>query len=269
MTNINQKIVTIMKEAQAIGKNGRNDRQHYDYVQAADVIREVRGLLVAQGLRLKSEVIGIERQPCGKQTLATLSIKYSLIDAETGEADVTTVIAEGADTGDKAINKAMTSGLKYYFRDMFLLDFADDAEAINSETTQGQKQHQKRRSLDIGQFHFEENRHHDMPLSMINENSHETPTHMTKEQLSANMLAAVEPIEETERKKRMREFFAKCTERKISDKVSKVIVSFYTGKESRKDVTATEWKDIITALPTLDRETILAMANSLKQKEAV
>jgi hypothetical protein len=244
MTNINQKIVTIMKEAQAIGKNGRNDRQHYDYVQAADVIREVRGLLVAQGLRLKSEVIGIERQPCGKQTLATLSIKYSLIDAETGEADVTTVIAEGADTGDKAINKAMTSGLKYYFRDMFLLDFADDAEAINSETTQGQKQHQKRRSLDIGQFHFEENRHHDM-------------------------LAAVEPIEETERKKRMREFFAKCTERKISDKVSKVIVSFYTGKESRKDVTATEWKDIITALPTLDRETILAMANSLKQKEAV
>lgn len=264
MTNINQKIVSIMKEAQAIGKNGRNDRQHYDYVQAADVIREVRGLLVSQGLRLKSEVISIERQPCGKQTLATLSIKYSLIDAETGEADVTTVIAEGADTGDKAINKAMTSGLKYYFRDMFLLDFADDAEAVNSEP-----QNQKRRSLDIGQFRFEENHHHDIPLSMINESSPETPTHMTKEQLSANMLAAVEPIEETERKKRMREFFAKCTERNISDKVSKIIVSFYTGKESRKDVTAPEWKDIIVALPTLDREKILAMANSLKQKEAV
>jgi hypothetical protein len=138
--NLNQKIVQIMSEVNAVGKTGYNDRQDYKYAQAVDVIREVRTLLVAQGLRLKSEVTSIERQPCGKMTLATITIQYTLIDTETGETETSHMIAEGADTGDKAINKAMTSGLKYFFRDTFMLDFADDAEATTSNNNQSNKQ---------------------------------------------------------------------------------------------------------------------------------
>lgn len=262
--NLNQKIVAIMKSAQAIGKNGYNDKQKYKYVEAVDVIREVRSLLVDQGLRLKSEVSSIDRQPCGKMTLATISIKYTLIDAETGEMETTHMIAEGADTGDKAINKAMTSGLKYFFRDTFMLDFADDAEATGKAPAPQT------------QFDYDQGNPPTTPLTknelqkaltVLKGEHPKQQQRMTKEQLSAALLQSTEPLSETERKKLMRQFFAECKNRNISDKWSKVIVAFYTQKDSRKDVTCSEWRDIIKVLPTITKEEMQEMAFSVKERQ--
>lgn len=121
---LNEKIVQIMTEVHAIGKNGYNDRQKYKYVEAVDVIREVRALMIEYKLRLKSEVIERNRE----DKITVLTIKYTLIDIENNETDTTTVITEGMDGGDKGAAKAMTMGLKYYLRDTFMLEFADDPE---------------------------------------------------------------------------------------------------------------------------------------------
>jgi Cu2+-containing amine oxidase len=267
--NLNQKIVAIMKSAQAIGKNGYNDRHEYKYIKAVDVIREVRSLLVDQGLRLKSEVSSIDRQPCGKMTLATITIKYTLIDAETGETETTHMIAEGADTGDKAINKAMTSGLKYFFRDTFMLDFADDAEATQAAPA-------PQTQLKAATFDYDQGESPTTPLTknelqkaltVLKGEHPKQQQRMTKEQLSATLLQSTEPLSETERKKLMRQFFAECKNRNISDKWSKVIVVFYTQKDSRKDVTCSEWRDIIQVLPTITKEEMKEMAFSVKERQ--
>lgn len=135
--SLNEKILQIMSEVHAIGKRGYNDKQKYKYVETVDVIREVKALMIQHKLRLKSEVLERTREEAGKAKLTILTIKYTLIDIESDESDTTTVIAEGMDSGDKGSPKAMTMGLKYYLRDTFMLEFADDAEKPDKPEPQG------------------------------------------------------------------------------------------------------------------------------------
>jgi hypothetical protein len=252
---LNQKVISIMKSAQAIGKKSYNDKQNYRYVEAVDVIREVRSLMVEQGLRLRSEVTSIERQPCGKMTLATITIKYSLINAETGETETTMLIAEGADTGDKAINKAMMSGLKYFFRDTFMLEFADDAEATTSHD--GYKQQKSNQYQQSASTRKTQQTQRQKPKTAAQTNP---PL--------GEAWQAVAPDKGADKKENQRKrFFALCNERKISEKVQKLIVEFYTMKQSRADVTEAEYRDINQALPTLEKAALLKMAKTVHERK--
>lgn len=142
--SLNKKIVKIMSEASAIGKGGYNSRQEYKYTEAEDVIREVRQLMVSYNLRLKSEVIERKREEISSKTKMTvLTIRYTIVDSESGEMDSSTITAEGMDSGDKGNNKAMTAGLKYFFRDTFLLEFADDPEKEEQQPIQQKNQYQQ------------------------------------------------------------------------------------------------------------------------------
>lgn len=58
---------------------------------------------------------------------------YSLTHAESGQSETIQSIGEGADSGDKATSKAMTSALKYALRQTFLIETGDDPDHTPSE----------------------------------------------------------------------------------------------------------------------------------------
>lgn len=61
-------------------------------------------------------------------------------------------------------------------------------------------------------------------------------------------------------------FFKLAADRGLSEKVQKMIVEFYTHKTSRADVTETEWKEINLELPKLDKDALMEMADTVKQR---
>jgi hypothetical protein len=66
---------------------------------------------------------------------------YSLTHAESGQAEQIQAVGEGADSGDKATSKAMTSALKYALRQTFLIETGDDPDHTPSEHQErGQRQ---------------------------------------------------------------------------------------------------------------------------------
>jgi hypothetical protein len=243
MKSLGQKIVAIMGEVNAVGQNGYNSNQKYKYTQAIDVIREVRQSLVTHKIRLKSEVLDRKRE----EKITVLTIKYSLIDIESGEVDSTTLIAEGMDGGDKAANKALTSGLKYFFRDTFLLEFADDPEQETSNPPNKQKQQYK-------------SQQQKQPVHQKQQT--QTAQQQPKQERNLN------EWKELAGKQRKR-FFAIANKKKLSDKQQKAIIYFYLQKASRADVTEREFEQINQVLEKATaeeiRQTVLAAVEKKQQ----
>ncbi len=234
--SLHQKIVAIMSEVSAIGKGGYNERQEYKYTEATDVIREVRGLMVSHQLRLKSEVLERKREEAGPKTkLTVLTIRYTIIDSESGETDVTTITAEGMDSGDKGNNKAMTAGLKYFFRDTFLLEFADDPEK------------------------------EEKPKNKKGASPEPEPEPETEPDRN------LDKWKELAGKQRKR-FFAIANKKKLTDKKQKALAFFYTGKLSRSELTETEFKTIADFLNNASKQQIdlkIAAAKQRRETEGV
>jgi hypothetical protein len=256
--NLSQKVVKIMSEVSNIGKGAYNENQKYWYTEAVDVIREVRKQMLAYQLRLRSEVTSIDRQPCGKMTLATIMIQYTLIDTETGEIEITHMIAEGADIGDKAINKAMTSGLKYFFRDTFMLEFADDPE---QESPKNNNRNQKQYK---GNQQQKSSNQYKQTTTTGNKPQTQSQTEKTASQNGKS--AGNKKKSDTPQRNK---FFSLCDQKKIGEKWQKVITEFYTTKQSRADVTEEEYRQINEEIPSMSKEKLLAMAKTVQERKEV
>lgn len=144
-----QQIPKVMGEIDAISKNRDNKAQGFKFRGIDDVINEVSARLAKHRLFVVPEVLDERREQRetksgGISSYVILKIKYTLY-AEDGSNISATMIGEGADSGDKASNKAQSIALKYFFLQVFAIP-TEDAKDPDAETHEF-KSHEKPASV--------------------------------------------------------------------------------------------------------------------------
>lgn len=125
MKNIAAKMVKIMVDCAFLHKNGVNSFHNYRYVTASDLMEKVNAALVKYNVAsvVNPEIVSMNdvvSQSGKTEHLATVRTTVSLIDCDSGETLTIVGLGSGADVGDKAVPKALTSSLKY----CYLMSFA-------------------------------------------------------------------------------------------------------------------------------------------------
>lgn len=118
-------------------KQGENKFDKYSYFSEAQYKELFNRLLSNYNLELTSSVMLIEEFE-GSQTMRfgrRVTVQFTLTDIETGFSEQTVAVGEGTDKGDKAIYKALTGALKYYFANTFFPPTNDDAEKESDDGT--------------------------------------------------------------------------------------------------------------------------------------
>lgn len=141
MNKIAAKLVKVMEACSNVKKNGVNDFHHYRYATSADVLEKVNAALVKYDLAsvVESEVIDasdVLNNKGNTEHLATVKVRITLIDAESGETIELSGMGSGQDGGDKAIMKAQTAAIKYAYLMSLAMSTSDDPEA-DSRTDEG------------------------------------------------------------------------------------------------------------------------------------
>ncbi len=117
---IAKKLVAVMNECSHVTKNGVNTFHNYKYATAEDVLHKVNEALTKNKL---ATVVQPNIASFGDVTnlkgntehLATVIVKVSIIDSESGESVDLYGIGSGQDAGDKAVMKAQTAAIKYAY----------------------------------------------------------------------------------------------------------------------------------------------------------
>jgi hypothetical protein len=143
--NLRQKLASIYTAVGHIDKYGTNQKQHYNYVRAADVLHAIRKAFAEVGIYAQTNytLLGtydIKTNAGGVMHTATVRVEIVLMDTESDETVTISGVGDGADSGDKGIYKAMTGATKCALRNGFLVpDEADpEADAAVDAATSGQ-----------------------------------------------------------------------------------------------------------------------------------
>lgn len=129
-----RKLAEVMLEVERVPKNGRNEFHRYDYATEADIADAVRKSMAVRSLMLIPSVEKTEWETTttpkgGTQKLCTLTVRFRIMDGESGEHQDFTIMGQGQDSGDKATYKALTGAEKYAMLKLFLIPTGDDPEA--------------------------------------------------------------------------------------------------------------------------------------------
>jgi len=132
------KMVAAMKSIDAVAKTGKNTKQGYDYVTAADVADEVRSALVEHGIAFDYSIVDTDRweRPTssgGSMMCIQITADCRFTDTESGESLTVRGLGWGMDSLDKAPYKAMTGLLKYVLRMNFIIPDNADPENDNGD----------------------------------------------------------------------------------------------------------------------------------------
>lgn len=116
-----KKMVSAMKQIDAVAKSGYNQKQGYNYVQAADVAHEVRKAFIDNGIAFDYDVVDTVRwdratSSGGSMACVQVTVAVTFTDQDSGEFRTVKSIGWGMDSLDKAPYKAMTGALKYALR---------------------------------------------------------------------------------------------------------------------------------------------------------
>jgi hypothetical protein len=147
---IYSKIIAVMSDVGAIGKNNRNAQQQYNFRGVDDVYNALQPALVKHGVFvaptvLQSDTSEIEQvKDNGKvgilhKTTITSRFRFYTTDGSFIEADA---IGEAIDYSDKASNKAMSAAFKYVCFQVFCIATKElhDGDNDNIEPTKPQAQ---------------------------------------------------------------------------------------------------------------------------------
>ena len=151
--NIYQRLVEVRK---AVGGHLKKENQgpQYNYVSNAQVLMKVRKAMNAQALMVIPNVktcLCTDRSvqgPKGTRTerLTTMNIEYTVVNADsTDEKIVISWFAEGIDSGEKGIGKALTYGEKYFY--LKLLGIATDSANDDPDALQEEEEAPKKRNV--------------------------------------------------------------------------------------------------------------------------
>lgn len=126
---IHARMVEILRDLDAIGKNARNQAQGFNYRGIDDVYNAINPLLAKHGVFMTAEVIGKTREERtnAKGTVLAftcLHMRYHFY-ADDGTSVMTEAEGEGMDSGDKSSNKAMAVAHKYALLQAFCVPTKD------------------------------------------------------------------------------------------------------------------------------------------------
>lgn len=129
---IYKSIIDVMKKINAIGKDRKNDMQHFNYRGIDDVMNELHGALSECGVFIVPEVLEENRSTGKSKSGGDLfytrqKIRFTFYAAD-GSNVSAVVIGEAMDSGDKASNKALSIGLKYAMLQVFCIPTEDDKD---------------------------------------------------------------------------------------------------------------------------------------------
>ena len=158
---IYKKIIEVMADINAIGKDRRNQQQGFQFRGIDDVMNELHGSLSKCGVFVLPNVLE-ETRTTGKTArggdmfYTRLKIKFGFY-AEDGSHVDAVVIGEAMDTADKASNKALSIGLKYAMLQVFCIPTEDekDPDAVSPQPAAGTMQQQPQQKKPAAKFDFE------------------------------------------------------------------------------------------------------------------
>jgi hypothetical protein len=124
----------VMRSIGSIGKNSTNDFHKYKYRGIDDMINAINPVMARVGIIIipyEMNLIREERKnKKGEDMIFTLvTMSYKFISGD-GSSETVTVSGEGSDSGDKSLNKAMTSAYKNALNQVFMIA----TDMIDSET---------------------------------------------------------------------------------------------------------------------------------------
>ena len=155
-----KKIIEVMADINAIGKDRRNQQQGFQFRGIDDVMNELHSSLAKCGVFVLPKVLE-ETRTTGKTSrggdmfYTRLKINFGFY-AEDGSHVDAVVIGEAMDTGDKASNKALSIGLKYAMLQVFCIPTEDekDPDAVSPQPAAGTMQ-QPQQKKQPAKFDFE------------------------------------------------------------------------------------------------------------------
>ena len=158
---IYKKIIEVMADINAIGKDRRNQQQGFQFRGIDDVMNELHSSLAKCGVFVLPKVLE-ETRTTGKTSrggdmfYTRLKIDFGFY-AEDGSHVDAVVIGEAMDTGDKASNKALSIGLKYAMLQVFCIPTEDDKDpdAVSPQPAAGTMQQQPQQKKTAAKFDFE------------------------------------------------------------------------------------------------------------------
>ena len=158
---IYKKIIEVMADINAIGKDRRNQQQGFQFRGIDDVMNELHSSLAKCGVFVLPNVLE-ETRTTGKTSrggdmfYTRLKINFGFY-AEDGSHVDAVVIGEAMDTGDKASNKALSIGLKYAMLQVFCIPTEDekDPDAVSPQPAAGTMQQQPQQKKPAAKFEFE------------------------------------------------------------------------------------------------------------------
>lgn len=129
---IYQKIPAIMSKVGAIGKDRTNTMQNYKFRGIDDMYNALNAHLAEEKVFFTSEVIGNEREERtnSKGTVLIYSILTMRFKAyaEDGSFVESVTVGEAMDSGDKSMNKAMSTAYKYALMQIFCIPTEDEKD---------------------------------------------------------------------------------------------------------------------------------------------
>lgn len=138
--SVAKKILAATKLIKPIEKSATNEQQHYNFQPWNVIQAEVREAMVEAGLlclttvRDHSQVEGVTAKGAAQyRHIAWIDMQF--IDPDTGDCWTTTWVGEAFETGDKGLQKAITSAVKYAFLKTFHISDKDtvDNDAVTPD----------------------------------------------------------------------------------------------------------------------------------------
>ncbi len=134
-------MVRIMKSVKAVAKGEKNEQQNYMFRGIDTVMNELHDIFAENGVFILPEVLeyNVTEKVTGRGSIlyyTRVKVKYHYVTEDTSEVS-TINVGEGMDSGDKSMNKAMSSALKYSLMQILLIPTKEpkDADATTPEET--------------------------------------------------------------------------------------------------------------------------------------
>lgn len=131
-------IATVMKKMSAVGKDGVNQQQRFNFQKLEDIYNALHGVLAEAGVFTVPTILSFERterptKSGGTMMYTVAQIKFTFY-AEDGSSVEAVTIGEGSDSGDKSANKSMSAAHKYALIQVFAIPTKDVADSDRDDT---------------------------------------------------------------------------------------------------------------------------------------
>jgi hypothetical protein len=130
-------LAKVLADSEPIDKDARNDQQGYNYRSLDQVVATVRLACRKHGVVPVPTVLEQSRHEYATRSGGTMHVCICTMQttfyAPDGSSVSAVTIGEGADSGDKASNKAMSAAQKYGLLQTFLLGAEIDGDAESPE----------------------------------------------------------------------------------------------------------------------------------------